>query len=85
VPIPFLRRRIGALETTFAGWRPTVPLTSAEVVDIERRVRLGDRFTKAELERIERQSPIVEGSMLMSCRRGQLYVKRYLGIDLSDV
>ena len=85
MPIPFLRKRIDALETVLAEWRPTVPLTSAEITDIERRVRSGERITKSEVERAERQSPIIEGSMLMTCRQGHLCVKRYVGIDLAEV
>jgi hypothetical protein len=78
MPITTIRRRIGALETIFIE-QPVfeyAPLTAPEISDLERRVRAGEKITNFELLRIEKQSPIIEGSMIMSCHKGNLYVKR---------
>lgn len=61
------------------------PLTRSEIVDIEMRARRGEEPTKLELARVERQSPIIDGELLMTAHRGQLFMKRYLGIDLAEV
>ena len=82
-----LRRRLGTLEAT-CNWKfidKYPPLTRAEIAEIERRARRGEEPTKLELARIERQSPIIDGELLMICHRGQLFVKRYLGVDLAQV
>jgi hypothetical protein len=82
-----IHRRLGALEATGACTLVDKypPLTQFEITDIEQRARLGDEPTKLELARIERQSPIIDGELLMSAHRGQLFVKRYLGVDLAEV
>jgi hypothetical protein len=82
-----LRRRLGTLEAT-CSWAPVnkyPPLTSAEIAEIEARARRGEEPTKLELARIERQSPIIDGELLMTCHRGRFSIKRYLGIDLAEV
>jgi hypothetical protein len=61
------------------------PLTRSEIVDIERRARAGEMLARVELERVERQSPIVDGELLMTCYSGRLFLKRYLGVDLAQV
>ena len=61
------------------------PLTGSEIADIERRTRADERLTKVELDRVERQSPIIDGELLMTGHRRQVFVKRYLGIDLAEV
>jgi len=61
------------------------PLSPSEIEDIEARARRGEEPTKLELARVERQSPIIDGELMMTCHRGQLFVKRYLGVDLADV
>jgi hypothetical protein len=34
---------------------------------------------------VEQQSPIIDGELMMTCYRGRLFVKRYLGVDLAEV
>ena len=85
--IPGIRRRLRALEA-MDGWMlldKYPPLTRTEVLDIEQRARRGEEPTRLELALVERQSPIIDGELLMSSRRGQLFMKRYLGIDLAEV
>jgi hypothetical protein len=82
-----LRRRILNLETVIASALipDYLPLTPSEIADIERRARAGETLSSTELSRVERQSPIVDGELLMTCRRGRLFLKRYIGIDLAEV
>ena len=82
-----LRRRIRDLEATFASalMPDYPPLTRSEIAAIEHRGRAGEMLTRVELDRLERQSPIIDGELLMTCHRGRVFVKRYLGIDLAEV
>jgi hypothetical protein len=85
--IPGIRRRLRALEEA-GKWLLLAkypPLTRSEIADIERRARGGEEPTRLELARVERQSPIIDGELLMTAYRGQLFMKRYLGIDLAEV
>lgn len=61
------------------------PLTLPEACTIARRVQLGGKFTKTELDRLEQHSPIIEGELLMTCRKRHLTVKRYVGVDLENI
>jgi hypothetical protein len=83
--IPNIRRRLGALEATgnwiLMGKYP--PLTCSEIAEIETRARRGEERLK--LARVERQSPIIDGELLMTSYRGRFSLKRYLGIDLAEV
>lgn len=82
-----IRRRLRALEAS-GGWMlldKYPPLSRSEIADIETRARRGEEPTRLELALIERQSPIIDGELLMTSRRGQLFMKRYLGIDLAEV
>ena len=82
-----IQRRIRDLEAAFASalMLDYPLLTRSEIADIERRARAGETLTRVELERVERQSPIIDGELLMKCHRGQIFVKRYLGVDLAEV
>jgi trimethylamine:corrinoid methyltransferase-like protein len=60
------------------------PLSPSEIADVERRARAGETLAKAELDRLEQHSPIIDREIMMVCHRGQLIVKRYLGIDLAE-
>jgi hypothetical protein len=82
-----IRRRLKAIEAVY-GWvllDKYPPLTCSDIDEIEHRVRRGERPTVLELALVERQSPIIDGELLMTCRRGQIFVKRYLGVDLAEV
>ena len=60
-------------------------LTRSEIAEIETCARGGEEPSKLELARIERQSPIIDGELLMTSYRGRFSFKRYLGIDLAEV
>jgi len=80
-----LQRRLALLEAVIAPARiPEYPLlTTAEINDIAERYQSGQRLTKLELCRLERQSPIIEGELLMTCHDGNVFAKRYVGIDVA--
>jgi len=82
-----VQRRIRDLEAAFASaLMPNYPpLTRSEILDIERRARAGEALLTTELSRVERQSPIIDGELMMTCYRGQLFLKRYLGVDLAEI
>ena len=85
--IASIQRRLGNLELTMAdALIPDYPpLTPPEVGAIARRVQLGGKLSKTELDRVARQSPIIDGELLMTCHRGHLTVKRYVGVDLAEI
>jgi hypothetical protein len=82
-----IRRRVRNLETEFAAalMPDYPPLTREEVTEIERRICAGEPLTRSELERIEKETPIIDGEFLISCYGGQLCVKHYIGINLADI
>jgi hypothetical protein len=85
--IASIHRRLGVLETVMAeALAPEYPsLTPSEVDTIARRVQSGGRLTKTELGRLERQSPIIDGELLMTCHKGHVTAKRYVGVDLAEI
>jgi len=87
VAIPYLRRRLCALEAIFPLSPPKVypPLTPPEIVDIARRVQVGEALTRAEVARIAQHSPSYDGELVIKYIRGDVFVKRYIGIDLALV
>jgi len=87
MPTPSIRRRINALEKIVALSRTPdyPPLTASEIDGIARRLQRDEMLTRVDLDRLERRSPILQGELLMTCHRGQVHVKRYIGIDLAGV
>ena len=85
--MPGIRKRLHSLEATnnWMNISGLPPLTQIEIEEIERRARSGEEPTKLELARIERQSPIIDGELMMTCHRGRFGMKRYLGIELAKV
>jgi hypothetical protein len=81
-----IHRRLRELEAVTA-WARTIdypPLTHAEIIGIEQRMRAGGMLTRPEMDRLEQYSPIVDGELLMGCWKGRFTMKRYLGVDLSE-
>ena len=85
--IASIRRRIQALESVILvdSLVEYAPLTSVEINAIAHRVQMGQRLTNEEVTRLERQSPIVEGELLISAHRGDVFIKRYIGVDVADI
>jgi hypothetical protein len=82
-----IRRRVRNLEEAFASaLMPDYPLLSfSEIADFERRSRASEMLGRAELDRLEQHSPVIDREILMVCHGGTLTVKRYPGIDLAEV
>ena len=80
-----IHRRLANLEGVFVAPSIFPPFTRAEIEDVNQRVRGGERLAPFELRRLEQYSPIVEGELLVTCRHGNVFIKRYVGIDLADV
>ena len=80
-----MRRRIGKLETVFVvdrfAGRP--PLTMDEIEALAGRAAGGESWTEEEEARLARQCPIIQGELLVTAYRGEVFVKRYCGIDLA--
>jgi hypothetical protein len=87
MPIPSLRRRIGKLEgvAMFVTAVDYPPLTSTEIEGIASRFQTGKLLRADEVARLERQSPIVEGELLITAHRGNVFIKRYPGVDLAEL
>jgi len=43
----------------------------------------GEAWTEDEEARVVRQCPIIQGELLVTAYRGEVFVKRYPGIDLA--
>ena len=82
-----IRRRLRNLETNFAeALIPSYsPLSSSEIAEIERQLWSGETLGRAQLHRLEKQTPIIDGEYLISCHGGQVSGKRYIGINVADV
>ena len=61
------------------------PLTSPEIEAIAYRVKIGKPLTGEELDRVHRQSPIVDGEFLITASRGNVFVKHYVGVDSAEI
>ena len=80
-----VRRRLRNLESVLTIVPEYPPFTPEEIEDIDRRARAGMRFAPAELRRMEQHSPILQGELVISCHRGDVFIKRYVGVDLSAI
>ena len=57
----------------------------AEILDVEQRMRAGGRLTRAEMDRLEQHSPIIDGELGVTCWKGRFWMKRYVGVNLAEV
>ena len=82
-----IQRRLRALEAIIVVARipEYPPLTAAEVDAFALRIQRKETLTRIEVDRLERQSPILQGELLMTCHRGRVHVKRYIGVNLAEV
>ena len=85
MPIPTFLRRLRKIEAVLAAEPEYPPFTSSEIADIVQRGRAGESLTKLELLRIKRQSPILDGEYIISWSAGDVWIKRYVGVDMSAI
>jgi hypothetical protein len=80
-----IRRRLQRLETEFRVAHPPQypPLTGTEIAEIEARVRADRPLTAVQIHRLERQSPVIDGELMITCHQGSVFLKRYIGVDLA--
>ena len=84
MPSASVRRRLVALESVLV-MPEFPPFTAAEIAALDERVRAGEEFTSTELKRVEQHSPLVSGELLITCYRGNLFIKRYIGVDVAAI
>jgi hypothetical protein len=41
----------------------------------------GQTWTEEETARVERQCPIIQGELVIKARKGQVIIKRFVGVD----
>jgi hypothetical protein len=82
-----IRRRVGRLEgdAMFVPLLDYPPLTSPEIEAIARRVKTGEPLTREELDRLHRQKSVAGGEFIISASQGNVTVKQYVGVDLSEI
>jgi hypothetical protein len=85
MPLSSMRRRVTVLETIINCRWQSVALTPAEIEDIGRRLEAGESLQADELARLERHGRICIRNMSIWIHRGQLNVKRILGIAWENI
>jgi hypothetical protein len=82
---PAIKRRVGKLESVFAPdrWAAYPPLTPEEIEALAGRMAAGQGWTNEEAARVAKQSPIIQGELLITANRGEVFIKRYPGVDLA--
>jgi hypothetical protein len=45
----------------------------------------GQGWTNEEAARVAKQSPIIQGELLITAHRGEVSIKRYPGVDLACI
>jgi hypothetical protein len=87
MPLATIRRRLGRLEgdARFLTVAEYPPLTSQEIESIAYRVQVGEPLTREEVDRLHRQRSMAGGEFIVSANRGNVTVKQYVGVDLSEI
>jgi|HubBroStandDraft_3_1064219.scaffolds.fasta_scaffold1197187_2 hypothetical protein len=85
--LPTIRRRVRNLESVFvidrfAGYPP---LTPEEIEALAVRMVEDKKWSEEETGRVVRQCPIIQKELLITATRGEVFMKRYLGIDLACI
>jgi hypothetical protein len=61
------------------------PFSRLETDVLKDRLQAGERLSYNEVKRIEFLTPVMNGEFLISAYRGQVFVKRYHGIDVTEI
>jgi hypothetical protein len=83
--LPAIQRRVGRLERVIVVDRlpDYPPLTTDEIETLAQRMARGQTWTDEEAARVIRQCPIFQGELAITAHRGQVMIKRYVGVDLA--
>ena len=84
---PAIRRRVRNLESVFvidrfAGYPP---LTPEEIEALAGRMVEDKKWSEEEAGRVARQCPIIQGELLFTVIQGEVFLKRYPGVDLACI
>ena len=82
-----IQRRVGRLESVFVVDRLPgyPPLTPDDIEALVRRMAGGQTWTEEETARVVKQCPMIQGELMIKAHRGEVIIKRYLGVDLAWV
>jgi hypothetical protein len=82
-----IQRRVGRLESVFVVDRLPgyPPLTADDIEALAERMAEGQTWTEEETARVIRQCPIIQGELIVKAHKGEVIIKRYLGVDLAWV
>jgi hypothetical protein len=85
--LPTIRRRVGKLETVFAPDRFAgyPPFTASEIEALAQQAADGKKWSGEETARVVRQCPIVQGNLIIAASRGEVFIKRYSGVDVACI
>ena len=85
--LPTIRRRVGKLESVYTPdrWAGYPPLTESEIEALAGRMVGGKKWSEEETGRVARQCPIIQGELLFTVIRGEVFLKRYPGVDLACI
>ena len=87
MPIASVRRRLIRLEESgvFTPPRRYPPLTGPEIQAMALRIVEDDWLAPVEVRRLEQHSPVIDREILITAYNGNVFMKRYPGVDLSEV
>ena len=86
-----LQRRTARLEKFFAvdAVARYPPLTDAEMWALTERIANGEECTAVERARVARRCPFVyggeDGGLVVHAQKGEITIKRYVGVDMTLV
>ena len=82
-----IQRRVGRLESVFVVDRLPgyPPLTPDEIEALAGRMANGQIWTEEETAQVVKQCPIIQGELIVKAHKGEVIIKRYLGVDLAWV
>ena len=87
MPIESVRRRRVSLEESgaFIPPRRYPQFTSPEIQAMALRILDDDWLAPHEVRRLEQHSPVIDREILITAYNGNVFMKRYPGVDLSEV
>ncbi len=83
--LPAIQRRVGRLECVFVPDRLAgfPPLGRAEIEALVERTAGGQKWSEIDRARIARECPYTGGELIIREFRGEIMIKRLVGIDMA--